>query len=136
MKKNINVEEILDYVAVEKAPDDLIHKWKSEVALQKGKKRFFSVLLLRPSVVIPVMFAGLWYYFAVFKKELFEYYLLDKIRAFLLEISPVASDSINNIASSNYHIIAAGIFSVFISGAFLFLYYQESKLKYSKIRIR
>jgi Gpi18-like mannosyltransferase len=134
MKKGINIEEILNYVAIEKAPDDLIYKWKAEVALQKERKSFSSVLL-RPSIVIPLIFAGFWYYFIVFRKELFDLYLLDKIRAFFLEVSPVASDSINTIASSNYYIIAAGIFSVFIAAVSLFWFFRESKLRYSKIKI-
>ena len=71
MKKDININEILDYIAVEKAPDNLIFKWKAEVALQKERKSIFSVLL-RPSIVLPIIFAGFWYYVAVFRKELLE----------------------------------------------------------------
>lgn len=134
MKKDINIEEILDYIAIEESPDNLIYKWKAEIALQKERKSFFSVLL-RPSIVIPLIFVGFWYYFAVFGKELFEYYFVDKVSAFFLEISPVLSDSINTIASSNYYIIAAGIFSVFIAAVSLFWFFREEKLKYSRMRI-
>lgn len=134
MKKDININEILDYIAVEKAPDNLIFKWKAEVALQKERKSIFSVLL-RPSIVLPIIFAGFWYYVAVFRKELLEYYLLDKIRAFFLEVSPVASDSINTIASSNYYIVAAGIFSIFIAAVSLLWFYKEKNLRYSRIGI-
>jgi hypothetical protein len=134
MKKEINLDEILNQIAIEKAPENLILKWKAEVALQKERRSFFSVLL-RPSIVLPVIFAGFWYYFAFFRKELLEYYLLDKIRAFILEISPVASDSINTIASSNYYIVTAGVFSIFIAAVSLLWFYKEKSLRYSRIGI-
>ncbi len=133
MKRDIKIEEILDYVAVEKAPDYLIHKWKAEVELQKERKRFFAALL-RPSIVFPLALAGLWYYFAMFKKELFEYYLVDKLRSLFQEISPVVADSTSTIASSNYYIIGAGIFSITLAAISLYWFYQGKKLKYARIR--
>jgi hypothetical protein len=133
MKRDIKIEEILDYVAVEKAPDYLIHKWKAEVELQKERKRFF-VLFFRPSIVFPLVLAGFWFYFTMFKRELFEYYLVDKLRSLLQEISPVVADSTSTIASSNYYIIGAGIFSITLAAISLFWFYQGKKLKYARIR--
>lgn len=133
MKKNINLEEMLDYIAVEEAPVELIYKWKMEVQLQKERKRFFAVLL-RPSIVFPIVLAGFWYYFAMFKKELFEYYLLDKLRSFLQQISPVVASSTSSLASSNYYIVGSGIFSVLLAAISLFWFYQGKKLRYSVIR--
>ena len=133
MKRDINLEEILDYIAVEKAPDYLIHKWKAEVELQKERKRFFAVFF-RPSIVFPLVLAGFWYYFAVFKKELFEYYLVDKLRSLFQEISPVVADSTTTIASSNYYIIGVGIFSIALAAIYLFWFYQGKKLRYSVVR--
>ena len=133
MKRDINLEEILDYVAIEEAPDNLIYKWKAEVELQKERKRFF-VILFRPSIVFPLVLAGFWYYFALFKRTLFEYSLADKLRSFLQEISPVVADSTSTIASSNYYIIGAGIFSIMIAAISLFWFYQGKKLRYARIR--
>lgn len=133
MKRNVNLEEILDYIAVEEAPSKLIYRWKAEVQLQKERKKFYTVLL-RPSVVFPLVLAGFWYYFAVFRKELFEYYLLDKLRSFFTEIIPVFANSTYNIASSYYYIIGAGIFSILFAAVSLFWFYQGKKLKYSVIR--
>ncbi len=133
MKKNINLEEMLNYIAIEEAPKELIYKWKAEVQLQRGRKKFYTVLL-RPSVVFSLVLAGFWYYFAVFKKELFEYYLLDKFSSFLQQISPVVASSASSLASSNYYIIGAGIFSMLLAAVSLFWFYQGKKPKYSVIR--
>lgn len=130
MKKNLKIEEILDYVAVEKAPNDLIYKWKAQVELQKEKK-LFHLLLLRTSIVFSLVLAGSWYCFAVFRKGLIGYDLLDKIRAFFLEMSPVAASS---VASLNYYIIGAGIFSIILAAISLFWYYQVKKLRYARIK--
>ncbi len=130
MKRDIKLEEILDYVAVEKAPENLIYKWKAEVELQKERKRFY-VLLLRTSIGFSLVLAGFWYCFAVFREGLIGYDLLDKIRAFFLEISPVAASSTTSL---NYYIIGAGIFSVMLATITLFWYYQGKKLRYVRIR--
>jgi hypothetical protein len=132
MKKNINLEEILDSIAVEEAPDDLIYKWKAEVELQKERKKF-HVLLLRTSTVFSLVLAGSWYCFAGLKDGLIGYYLLDKIRAFFLEISPVAASS---TASLNYYIFGAGIFSIMLAAISLFWFYQEKKPGYAIARNR
>lgn len=134
MKRDIKIEEILDYIAVEEAPKELIYKWRAEVELQKERKRFY-VVLLRPSIVFPLVLAGTWYYFAVFKRALFEYYLIDKLRSLFHEISPVVADSASTIASSNYYIIGAGIFSIMLAAISLFWYYQGKKFRYSKVKI-
>jgi len=133
MKNNINLDDILDYVAVEKAPYDLIFKWKAEIVLQKERKSFFA-LFLRPSVLASLVFAGLWYYFAIFKKTLFEYDFLDKIRSLLLEISPVAADYIYTVVSSNYYIIGVGVFSIVLAVVSLLWFYQGKKPGYSIVR--
>jgi hypothetical protein len=130
MKRDINLEEMLDYVAVEEAPNDLIYKWKAEVELQKEKKRFY-VLLLRTSTAFSLVLAGFWYCFAVFREGLIGYDLLDKIRAFFLGISPAAASS---TASLNYYIFGACIFSVMLATITLFWYYQGKKLRYARIR--
>jgi hypothetical protein len=134
MKKDINLDEILNSIAIEKAPEDLIYKWKVEVRLQKERKPVV-LMLLRPSIVFPLLFAGFWYYIAVFKKELFEYYILDKMRSFFLALSPVLSDSTSTITASNYYLIGAGIFSVMLATISLFWFYQGKKLGYSRVRI-
>lgn len=134
MKKNINIEEILDNIAIEKAPEDLIYKWKVEVVLQKERKRFFS-MLFRPAVIFPIILVGLWYYFVIFRTEQFEYYLMDKVRLFLLKISPAFANSLSAIVCSNYYIIGVGIFSVFLAAVSLFWFYQGKKLRCSKVRI-
>ena len=133
MKKDVKIEEMLDYIAIEEAPKELIYKWKAEVQLQKERKLFYTVLL-RPSVVFPLVFAGFWYYFITFKKELFEYYLLDRLRSLSMEISPVLASSTSSIASSNYYIIGAGIFSIMLAAISLFWFYQGKKLRYSIVR--
>jgi len=133
MKKEINLDEILSQIAIEKAPEDLIFKWKAEVELQKERKTFPSVLL-RPSIVFPLLFAGFWYYFFTFKRELFEYYLIDKVRSFLLAISPAVTDSTSTLVSSNYYIIGAGVFSIMLAAISLFWFYQGKKLRYVWIR--
>jgi hypothetical protein len=133
MKKNLNLEEILDYIAVEEAPRELIYRWKTEVQLRKERKRFFAVLL-RPSIVFPLLLSGFWYYLTVFKKELFEYYLTDRLRSFFMEVIPFLANSTYNIASSYYYIIGAGIFSVFLAAVSLFWFYQGKRLRYSIIR--
>jgi len=133
MKNNINLDDILDYIVVEKAPDDLIFKWKAEVVLQKERKPFF-VLFLRPSVLASLVFAGLWYYFAIFKKTLFVYGFLDKIRSLLLEISPIAADYIYTVVSSNYYIIGVSIFSVLLAVVSLLWFYQGKRPWYSIVR--
>ncbi len=130
MKRDIKLKEILDYIAVEKAPDDLIYKWKAEVELQKERKRFY-VLLLRASIAFSFVLAGFWYCFAVFREGLIGYDLLDKIRAFFLRISPVAASSITSL---NYYIIGAGIFSITIAAISLLWFYQGKKLRYARIR--
>jgi hypothetical protein len=133
MKKDVNIEEMLDYVAVEKAPDDLIYKWKVEVELQKERKRFY-VLLLRTSTVFSLVLAGFWYCFAVLKNGLIGYDLLDKIRTFFLEMSPIAASSTSSIASLNYYIFGAGIFSMLLAAGSLFWFYQGKKIRYATIR--
>lgn len=133
MKRDIKIEEMLDYIAIEEAPKELIYKWKAEVELQKGRKRFY-VLLLRPSIVFPLVLSGFWYYFAMFKKELFEYYLVDRLRSLLQEISPMFASSTSTIASSNYYIIGAGIFSIMLAAISLFWFYQGNKLRYAEVR--
>ncbi len=133
MKKEINLDEILSQIAIEKAPEELILKWKVGVELQKERKTFSS-LLLRPSIVFPLVFAGFWYYLFTFKRELFEYYLIDKVRSFLLAISPVVTDSTSTLVSSNYYIIGAGIFSIMLAAISLFWFYQGKKLRYVWIR--
>lgn len=130
MKRDINLEEMLDHIAIEEAPIELICKWKIEVQLQKERKRFY-VLLLRTSTVFSLVLAGLWYCFAVLKNGLIGYYLLDKIRAFFLEISPVAASS---TASLNYYIFGAGIFSIMLATISLFWYYQGKRLRHARIR--
>ncbi len=134
MKRDIKIEEMLDYIAIEEAPKELTYKWRAEVELQKERKRFY-VVLLRPSIVFPLVFAGLWYYFVIFKKALFEYYLLDRLRSLFQEISPVFESSTTSIASSNYYIIGAGIFSIMLATISLFWFYQGKKLKYAIVRI-
>ncbi len=133
MKRDIKIEEMLDYIAIEEAPKELIYKWKVEVELQKERKRFY-VLLLRPSIVFPLVLSGFWYYFAMFKKELFEYYLVDRLRSLLQEISPMFASSTSTIASSNYYIIGAGIFSIMLAAISLFWFYQGNKLRYAEVR--
>ena len=133
MKRDIKIEEMLDYIAIEEAPKELIYKWKAEVQLQKERMKFYAVLL-RPSIVFPLVLAGFWYYFAIFKKALFEYYLLDKLRSFSQEISPVVASSTSSLASSNYYIIGAGIFSIMLAAISLFWFYQGKKLRYARIR--
>jgi hypothetical protein len=133
MKRDVNIEEVLDYIAIEKAPEELIYKWRAEVQLQKERKRFY-VLLLRTSIVFPLVLAGFWYCFAVFREGLIGYYLLDKIREFFLEISPLAASSTSSTVSLNYYIIGTGIFSIFIAAVSLFWFYQGKKFKYSVIR--
>lgn len=135
MKKNINLDEMLNSIAVEEAPENLIYKWKAEVRLQKEKKSI-PALLLQPSIIIPLVFAGLWYYLVFFRKELFEYYFLDNLRSILPEISLVISDSTSTLASSTYYIIGAGIFSIIIATISLFWFYQRKKLRYSIVRNR
>ena len=133
MKRDVKIEEMLDYIAIEEAPKELIYKWKADVQLQKERKRFYAVLL-RPSVVFPLILAGFWYYFITFKKELFEYYLLDRLRSLSMEISPVVASSTSSIASSSYYIIGAGIFSILLAAISLFWFYQGKKLGYARIR--
>ena len=133
MKRDVKIEEMLDYIAIEEAPKELIYKWKAEVQLQKERKPFYTVLL-RPSVVFPLVFAGFWYYFITFKKELFEYYLLDRLRSLSMEISPVVASSTSSIASSSYYIIGAGIFSILLAAISLFWFYQGKKLRYTTVR--
>ena len=133
MKKEIDLEKILNHIAVEEAPTELIYKWKEEVGLQKERKRFY-ILLLRPSIVTPFILAGFWYYFAIFKKELFEYYLVDWFGILLREINPMLVSYTSAIASSNYFIIGACIFSVFIASISLFWFYQGKKFGYARVR--
>ena len=38
MKKDVKIEEILNHIAIEEAPKELIYKWKAEVQLQKERK--------------------------------------------------------------------------------------------------
>jgi hypothetical protein len=133
MKKDINLEKMLDYIAVEEAPVELICKWKLDVGLQKERKKFYASLL-RPSIVFPLVLAGLWYYFVIFKEKLFEYHLADRLRTLLQEINPMLVSYTSSIASSNYYIIGAGIFSVFLAGISLFWFYRGKKLKYAWIR--
>ncbi len=129
MRKNINIDEILDFIAVEKASDDLIYKWKAELQLKKERKRFY-LLLLKTSTVFSLVLAGFWYCFAVLKDGTIGYYLLDKIRAFFLEMSPVAASS---TMSLNYYIFGAGIFSIMLATISLFWYYQIKKPRYARI---
>jgi hypothetical protein len=133
MKKNVNLDDILDYIAVEKAPDGLIYKWKAELEIQKERKTILSVFF-RPSIVISIIFAGLWYYFVILKETLIEYNFLDKTRSLLAEISPAAADHIPALVSSNYYIIGAAIFSVLLAGASLLWFYQVRKPGYSVVR--
>jgi hypothetical protein len=133
MKKHLNLEEILDYIAIEEAPRELIYRWKAEVQLKKERKKIYT-LLLRPSVVLPLVLAGFWYYFVVFRKELLEYYLSDKLYSFLREASSVVTSSVYSFASSNYYIIGASIFSIFLATISLFWFYQGKKLKYLVIK--
>jgi len=133
MKRDVNFDEILNHIAIEEAPKELIYKWKAEVQLQKERKRFYAVLL-RPSIVFPLVFAGFWYYFAVFKKELFEYFLSDKLSSFFQEISPVVASSTSSFASSDYYIIGASIFSILLAAVSLFWFCQGKKLKYAIVR--
>jgi hypothetical protein len=130
MKKDIKIEKMLDYIAIEEAPRELIYKWRVEVELQKERKRFY-VLLFRTSVVFTLVLAGFWYCLAVFRKGLIGYYLLDKIRAFFLEMSPIAASSITSL---NYYILGAGIFSITLAAISLFWFYQGKKLRYARIR--
>jgi hypothetical protein len=130
MKKDIKIEKMLDYIAIEEAPRELIYKWRAEVELQKERKRFY-VLLFRTSVVFPLVLAGFWYCLAVFRKGLIGYYLLDKIRAFFLEMSPIAASSITSL---NYYILGAGIFSITLAAISLFWFYKGKKLRYARIR--
>lgn len=134
MKKNINLDDILDYIAVEKAPEDLIYKWKTELEIQKEKKTLFAVFL-RPSIVFSLIFAGLWYYFFIFNKAIFKYNFVAKARSLLVEISPAAAgDSISAVVSSNYYIIGVSIFSLMLAAVSLFWFYQGRKLRYSIVR--
>ena len=133
MKKNINLDDILDYIAVEKAPDDLIYKWKAEVALKKERRTFFA-LFLRPSIAFSLVFAGLWYYFFIFSKALFKYDFVGKTRSLLVEISPASADYISAVVSSDYYIISAAIFSVVLAGASLLWFYQVRRPGYSIVR--
>lgn len=133
MRKDINLEKMLDHIAIEEAPANLIYKWKKEVELQKEKKKFY-VLSLRPSIVFPLVLAGFWYCFAIFKKELFEYYLIDRLRPLLQEISPIFASSTYSIASSNYYIITAVIFSVLLATISLFWFYQGKKYNYAVVK--
>jgi len=125
MKKNINLDNILDYIAVEKVPDDLIDKWKAEIAIQKERRTVWSVLL-RPSIVFSIIIAGLWYYFIVFKETFMEYGFLDKARSVSFEISPAVS--------SNYYIISVSIFSVLVAAVSLLWFYQGKRSGYSIVR--
>lgn len=133
MKKEDKLDKILNSIAVEKAPERLIHKWKVEVELQKGKKRVYT-LLLRPSIFLPLLFASFWYYFAVFKKELFENYLSTKITPLFRETGPVVADATSNILSTDYYIIGMTVFSILFSAAFLFWFYKGNKLRYTRIK--
>ena len=82
MKKDINLDEILDNIVVKKAPDDLIYRWKAEVSLRKRKHLFFSVLS-SPSVLIALVFACVWYCFLIIKPYLYDYNLFSKIFSFI-----------------------------------------------------
>jgi hypothetical protein len=133
MKKNINLDNILDYIAVEKVPDDLIDKWKAEIAIQKERRTVWSVLL-RPSIVFSIIIAGLWYYFIVFKETFMEYGFLDKACSVSFEISPAVADSITAAVSSNYYIISVSIFSVLVAAVSLLWFYQGKRSGYSIVR--
>ena len=133
MKKEINIERVLDKIAIEEAPGNLIYKWKVEVQLQKDRKRFY-VELLRPSIVLPFILAGFWYYFAMFKKELFEYYLVDRLGSLFQEISPIFVSSTSSFASSYYYLVGAAIFSMALAAISLFWFYQGKKVSYARIR--
>jgi hypothetical protein len=133
MKRNVNLDDILDYIAVENAPDDLIYKWKAELALQKERRTFFS-LFLRPSIVVSLIFVGLWYYFVIFKETLVGYDFLDKTRSLVVEITPAVANYISAVVFSNYYIIGASIFSLFLAAVSVFWFYQGGKLRYSIMR--
>jgi hypothetical protein len=132
MKKGLNLEQILDYIAVEEAPRRLIYKWKEEVQLQKEKKRFYSVFL-KPSFVFTFILSGFWSYLGVFKRELFVYFILNKFTPFLQEIGSSVVSFIYSFASSNYYIIGVGIFCIFIAAISLFWFYTGKKWRYSNI---
>ncbi len=134
MKKEINLDEILNQIAIEKAPEDLILKWKAEIELQKERKTL-SLVLLRPSIVFPLLFAGFWYCFFTFKKELFEYYLLDKLNYLFGELNMIASNATSSMFSSFSYIVGMGVFSILFATFSLFWFYQGKKLRYSRIRV-
>ena len=133
MKKNINLDDILDYIAVEKAPDALIYKWKAEIEIQKERRAVWAVLL-RPSIVFSLIIAGLWYYFIIFKEMFMEHGFLDKMRSVLVEIKPAVADSISAAVSSNYYIIGVSIFSVLLAAVSLLWYYRSKRSGYSILR--
>lgn len=63
----MDLEKLLDKIAIEEAPKGLVHKWKMELIARKEAR---TRPILWPYIVLPLALSGIYVYITVFNREL------------------------------------------------------------------
>jgi len=62
----MDLNKILDRIAIEEAPPGLVHQWKMNLI---ARREVITRRILWPYIVLPIALSGAYYYIAVFKRE-------------------------------------------------------------------
>jgi len=62
----MDLEKILDKIAIEEAPPGLVHQWKMNLIARREVR---TRRILWPYIVLPIALSGAYYYISVFKRE-------------------------------------------------------------------
>ena len=80
----MDLDKILDKIAIEEAPTGLVHRWKMDLMARREAK---TRSILWPYIVLPVALSGVYIYITVFNRE------------WLKTLSGVSSQSYNYITA-------------------------------------
>ena len=105
----MDLEKLLDKIAIEEAPKGLVHRWKMElIAREEARTR----PILWPYIVLPLALSGIYVYITVFNREL------------LTRISDFSNQSYNNLVAfkngllQGFNVAEAGGFMQSMRGSF------------------
>jgi hypothetical protein len=107
----MDLEKLLDKIAIEEAPKDLVHRWKMELI---GRKEARTRSILWPYIVLPLALSGIYVYITVFNREL------------LKRISDFSFQSYNNLVAFKNGLFQG--FSVAKAGGFM----QSMRVSFSQ----
>ena len=62
----MDLEKILDKIAIEEAPPGLVYQWKMNLI---ARREVITKRILWPYIVLPIALSGAYYYISVFKRE-------------------------------------------------------------------